>query len=578
MFNLLIIKTLQNIRWKDRINAENNTEIGVYLQRLLIFLMLLTGITTIHGQQLDQIGKKDGIKVSGGVSADQVYRENSYSGGSPWSTVATGRLSTSVYGLSIPLSFTWSNENWTYTQPFNQFSLSPSYKWATLHLGWSSMSFSPYGLSGHSFAGVGVEVSPGDKFSMSVMHGRLQKALAGDTIKGYDPAYRRKGTGIKGAFNFDRGEVSLSVFYGLDDTHKPVENIDSLGITPKENIVLTSHVNYRITDNLTVNADLGLSSLSDDRRYSRATERGGIATSRYHAVKTSLNYNTAIGSLGGTVEYVEPGYESLGAYYMVNDFIHYTINVATSLFRGRVTAAASGGIRQNNLDKKSDSDTRDVVTNVTLGFSPSERLSFNLTYSNFANYTHVQTLFDEVEAQTQYELMDTLRFTQISENAGLSANWNISQSESQSQSLMLNLNVQQASQSQTDEPENTNTTFISASSGYQWSVKPRNLSLGLNANYSRNETPDQVGEIMGPVLTVRKSFFEKTLQSSFSASWNSTYTDGNASGNVLSTRLGESYTLKKKHRFALSGTYNYRHRESGDKQYYTISLRCSYSF
>lgn len=545
---------------------------------LFILIMLLTGAANIESQQLDQIGKKDGVKVNGGISVDQVYRENSYNTGNPWSLVATGRLNTSLYGFSVPLSFTWSNERWTYTQPFNQFSISPSYKWVTLHLGWSSMNFSPYSLSGHSFAGVGVEVNPGDKFRISAMHGRLQKELEGDSVRGYDPAYRRMGSGIKGAYSFDKGEVSLSALYAADDQHKPVDYIDSLGITPKENVVVTTHLNYQLLRNLSVIADVGISSLSDDNCYSKATELDGVATSRYHAVKTSLNYNTSIGSIGGTYEYVEPGYQSLGAYYTVNDFVHYTLDVATSLFQGRLTAAASGGIRENNLDNRSDSDTRDVVSNIVLGFSPSDRLMFNLTYSNFSTYTHVQTLFDEVEAQTEYELMDTLRFTQISENANLSANWKMKDSDSQSHALMLNLGWQQASQSQSDVPENTNTTFISANSGYQWALKTADLSMGLNTNYSRNETQAQVNEIMGPVLSVRKSFFEKKLQSSLSGSWNGTYVDSNHTGSVVTARLGQSYTLKKKHRFALSGSYNYRQRQSGDKQYYTISLRYSYNF
>jgi len=541
--------------------------------------MILTGTTYGGAQQIDRIGEDGGLKTSGGVTIDQVYRQNAYHKGKPWSVVATGRLNASIYGMSVPLSFTWSNERWTYTQPFNQFSISPSYKWATLHLGWASMNFSPYSLSGHSFAGVGVEVQPGDKFRLKAMHGRLKKALEGDTVKGYDPAYRRTGSGLQGSYSFDRGEVGMSLFHAADDTQKPVDYIDSLGITPKENIVLTSHLNYRLTDHFTLVADLGLSNLSRDRRESGAARRNGRATYRYHAAKTSLTYNASIGSVGGSVEYVEPGYETLGAYYTVNDLVHYTLNVATSLFEGRVTAAASSGIRKNNLDGKSDSQSRDVVSNINIGFNPSEKLAFNLTYSNFTNYTHVQTLFDEVEAQTEYELMDTLRFTQISENANLSANWRMNDSESSSHSLMFNLGLQKASQSQSDVPDHTNSNFVNASSGYQWNVSSKEFSLGLNANYSRNETENAVNEMMGPVFQIRKSFFDKTLKNAFSASWNGTYTEGNKSGSVLSARLNHSYTLREKHRFSLSGSYKARQtRDNEDREYFTISLRYSFNF
>lgn len=550
------------------------------MQKQILFSLLMITILSHKGmaQQLDKIGEEGALRTSGGVSVDQVYRENAFSRGDPWSLVATGRLNTSIYGLSVPLSFTWSNERWTYTQPFNRFSLSPSYKWATLHLGWVSMNFSPYSLSGHSFAGVGVEVDPGENFRLSAMHGRLQKALEGDSTNGHDPMYRRTGSGVKGAYSFDRGEINISLFHGVDDTQKPIGNIDSLGITPMENVVVGAGLNYRLTEKLALVTELGVSNMSKDRRYSSVADLDDSRTFRYHAAKTSLTYNASIGSLGGTVEYVEPGYETLGAYYTVNDFIHYTLNAATSLLNGRITIAGSGGIRENNLDKNSDSETKDVVTNMSIGFNPTDRCMFNLSYSNFSNYTHVRTLFDEVEAQTEYELMDTLRFTQISENANLSANWRVSESETASHSLMFNLGWQEASQSQSDVPDHTNTTFVSASTGYQWTLSPQNISLGLNGNYSRNQTPDQVNEIAGPVAQFRKSFFDKSMQTSLSTSWNGTYTDGRASGSVLTTRLSNSYTLKKKHRFALSGAYNYRERDSDTRQYFTVSLRYSYNF
>lgn len=550
------------------------------MQKQILFFLLMITIFSHSGmtQQLDKIGEEGALRTSGGISVDQVYRENAFSRGNPWSLVATGRLNASLYGLSVPLSFSWSNERWTYTQPFNRFSISPSYKWATLHLGWSSMNFSPYSLSGHSFAGVGVEVAPGENFRLSAMHGRLQKAMEGDSTHGHDPMYRRTGSGVKGTCSFDRGEVSISIFHGVDDTRKPVEYIDSLDIKPMENVVITTGLNHRLTENLAMVTELGVSLMSNDRRHNSVADLDDSETFRYHAAKTSLTYNASIGSLGGTVEYVEPGYETLGAYYTVNDFIHYTLNAATSLFNGRVTVAGSGGIRENNLDKNSDSETKDVVTNLSIGFNPADRCMFNFSYSNFSNYTHVQTLFDEVEAQTEYELMDTLRFTQISENASLSANWRISESETATHSLMFNLGWQQASQSQSDVPDHTNTTFVNASTGYQWTLSPENISLALNGNYSRNHTPGVVNEIMGPVLQFRKSFFDKTLQTSLSTSWNGTYTDGHSSGSVLTTRLSNSYTLKKKHRFALSGSYNHRERNNDTRKYYTVSLRYSYSF
>ncbi|TAJ12603.1 hypothetical protein DMA11_11955 [Marinilabiliaceae bacterium JC017] len=544
----------------------------------LLVIVFLWAVEGVNGQQLDQVGKKGGIKVNGGVNVNQVFRDNVGTGVDPYSIVLSGQLSTSLYGMSIPLSFTWSNSQWTYTQPFNQFSLSPSYKWATLHLGWSSMSFSPYSLSGHTFSGAGVELNPGDKFSFSAMYGRLRKELKGDTIHGYDPQYKRMGTGMKGEYRFKFGEVGMHVFYGGDDTRKPVEQIDSLGITPMENMVLGTTFTLRPYQRLSVRGEFNVSSLSHDRRISRATDWNGPATFRYHAAKSDIAWNTSLGSIGAGMEYVEPGYNTLGAYYTVNDFVNYTVNLATVMLQGRINLAANVGIRETNLDNQSDTDQQDVVKNINIGFTPGEKLNFNLSYSNFYNYTFVRTLFEETNAHTEYELMDTVKFTQINENISLSGNWRLKETEQVKHNLNANINWQQATQNQSDTPENADSRFINASGGYMWSRPKQGFSAGLNMNYSRNKASEVLGEAYGPMLFVRKSMFDKTWRNSLSVSWNGTYQDGVSTGNVMTARLGSNYAFKKKHLFNLSVAYSHRKRNGSGEGYLTATLGYSYSF
>lgn len=122
----------------------------------------------------------------------------------PYSYFLSGNLNFDLYGWSVPLSFTYSNQNLGYQQPFNQYGIHPTYKWATLHLGYSSMNFSPYTLSGHVFKGIGVELRPEGKFSYSAMYGRLQRAVELDTLidlsdtqQSAQPAFRRMGYGFK---------------------------------------------------------------------------------------------------------------------------------------------------------------------------------------------------------------------------------------------------------------------------------------------------------------------------------------------------------------------------------------------
>ena len=546
------------------------------IRYLTLILVLIAN--SLLAQQLDQIGKKGGVKINGGLNVNQVYRSNTSLGTDPYSMVVSGQLGLSLYGLSAPLSFTWSNSQFTSTQPFNQFTLSPSYKWATLHMGWSSMSFSPYSLSGHSFAGVGVDLSPGEKIKISSMYGRLRKELRGDSLMGIKPQYRRIGTGFKSSYKLEKGEVGLHVFYANDDTHHALGSIDSLGIAPMENLVVGTSFLLRPTQSLSIQTELSNSIVSSDRRISRVSDLDGAATNNYWALKSDINMRLSLGSIGFGIEYVEPGYQSLGAYYTVNDFVNYTINLATALLNGRVNLGANIGVRENNLSKESDTDQKDIIQNISLGFSPNEKLNFNLNYSNFYNYTHIQTIFEEETVHTQYELLDTLTFTQINQNFNLAASWKIKDSEDSKQSLNFNINIQKSTQDQSDTPDKSDSKFINASLGYMWSQPQKKFSMGLNANYSRNEAAQSLGESLGPVLSLRKSFWEKKMTTRFSVSWNGTFTDGNSTGNVLTSRLGTNYTFKKKHRFNLNLAYTQSERNSHSNNYITASLGYSYSF
>jgi len=534
--------------------------------------------SNLLGQQLDQIGKKGGLKLNGGLNVNQLYRTNSSPGIDPYSMVVSGQLGLSLYGLSAPLSFTWSNSEFTSTQPFNQFSLSPSYKWATLHMGWSSMSFSPYSLSGHTFAGVGVDLEPSEQLKVSAMYGRLRKELYGDTELGLDPEYKRMGTGVKTSWQMELGEVGLHVFYAADETEHANIDINNLGITPMENMVVGTFFSLRPIESLSVRSEISNSSISSDKRISKATDLNGAATINKWAIKSDIAYRLPIGSLGLGVEYVEPGYQSLGAYYMVNDFVNYTVNFATALLKGKVNFAANIGVRENNLSNESDTDQKDNIQNVNIGFTPNEKLSFNLNYSNFYNYTHIQTIFEEENAHTQYDLLDTLTFTQINQNISLSANWKIKESETSKQSFTSNINFQKSTQEQSDTPDKSDSKFINASLGYMWSLPKQNFSWGLNSNYSRNEAAESLIEFIGPVISARKSFFEKKVQSRISVSWNGTYTDGQSTGNVITTRLGTNYTLKKKHRFNFNLAYTQNKRKQRSNTYTTLNLGYSCSF
>src|SRR6478736_8024919 len=164
----------------------------------LSLLFFVSSVTISAAQSLDNLAEKDPVKINGGLSLSQIgYTANGIENRrDPYSYFLTGNVNLSIYGWSIPFSFALSNQNRSFQQPFNQFGLHPTYKWATAHVGYANMTFSPYTLSGHIFRGIGVDLSPG-KFHFAAMYGNLQRAVPWDSINSRKAAFRRDGFGIK---------------------------------------------------------------------------------------------------------------------------------------------------------------------------------------------------------------------------------------------------------------------------------------------------------------------------------------------------------------------------------------------
>ena len=127
----------------------------------------------------------------------------------------------------MPLSATYSQQETTFLQPFNQLGFSPTYKGVTLHGGFRNLNYSSLTLGGHTFLGAGADVViPMKKgpfnYKVSAMYGRLRRAVnpIEAELNSVDPAYKRMGygasLGVIGREN-SRNFLDLILFRGYDD-------------------------------------------------------------------------------------------------------------------------------------------------------------------------------------------------------------------------------------------------------------------------------------------------------------------------------------------------------------------------
>ncbi len=560
----------------------------------LVLVFSATGI--LNAQNLETIGKEKPIKISGGASVSQIfYGVNGIeSRRQPYSYFASGSVNFSLYGWNVPLSFSLSNQNVSFQQPFNQFSLNPTYKWVTAHLGFTSMTFSPYTLSGHLFNGVGVDLTPTSKLKVSALYGRFLKGVEADTSNAAaQPAYQRMCYGVKVYYGDSKNFANVIVFSAKDQLNSISPIPDSLGVLPEDNLVISIGGGKTIIKNLTLQAELATSAITRDLRATEAAHDHPLAkmnflytprisSAYYNALKGSLAYQFSNYAIGLGYERIDPQYRTLGAYFFNNDLENITINAATALAQGKVNVAANVGRQRDNLDKSKISTMERSVGALNVAFAPSQRLNMSLSYSNFQSFTNIRSQFVDINQLTPFDNLDTLNFTQISQNATVNAMYMFGANENKKQSLSVNLVMQDAADKQGEVTQNSGVQFYNMNAAYSVNLVPSQTTLSTSFNASINSGADIDSKTLGPSLSASRTFFEKKLRTNLSLSANNSYTNNRLLSTIMNARVSGTISVQKKHNINVSMVVVNRNNriEGGAKSFteFTGTVGYSYSF
>ncbi len=561
-----------------------------YLYPLVLFV-LLSG--AVRAQDLSQTGKGQAVKVNGGVSTNTMF----YAGDGqrdPFSYYLNGNLNLSVYGINAPFSFSYSNRDFGYSQPFNfnRLSLHPSYKWVKTHIGDISMSFSPYTLNGYQFTGGGVELTPPGAFKISALYGRFLKPVefeAGN--ENLIPSFARLGYGVKTSYEKEKFTVGLIVFRASDRQNSIItDSIPAdIGLSPQENLVISLSTAIELFSNAHLSVEYATSALTrdmnaetddDSRSWMSVLCNQKSSTDYYNALKAALNYTIGTSALGLAYERIDPGYQTLGAYYFNNDLENITANIAQTMFKGKLALQLSAGLQRDDLENTNASKMKRLVTSLNATYKASERLNLAASYSNFQSYTHIKDQFDYINANSPYENLDTLNFTQLSQSATVNLSYQLGNSKENPKNLMLALSVQDAADKNGDVVfEGNSSQFCNGNLAYSQSLKAQNLSFSAGFNSSYNTIGLYNTLTLGPTLGLNKSFFERKLTSRLSTSYNHSSSNGERQSSVVNLRLGGTYSPAQKHNFNLNLMYQYRNQVStGAGNNLTAMLGYSYSF
>jgi hypothetical protein len=526
---------------------------------ILLFTIIVLATIEGHAQNLEEISLKKGAKITGSFNMNTVgytawgipQRRD------PFNWFLTGNLNFTLFGYAAPFSFSYSNANSSFSQPFNQFKFAPQYKWIKTYVGNTSMTFSPYTLAGHMFFGGGVELTPA-KWRIALMYGRLNKAVPfdlSDSLQYNKAAFERIGYGLKVGYESNGEAITFNIFSAKDDPYSIPFVISENKITPKQNIAMGLALRKKLSSKIFVNLEYSVSVLNTNTLGN--TERDTVSLKATHNLlqgllpenSTTRSFDAFSGGIGYQgkqysvqlkYERIAPEYQTLGAYYFNNDMRNITVVTNMRLLNNKITLGTNIGVQENNLDRSRTATTSRTVGAATIQYAPTEKWSISGNYSNFLSYTKNRSLADPFYKNN----LDTLNFYQVSQTTSATIIKSLGTKE-KPQSLMVTVSYQRADNKAASEKDAQLSDFLNGNTSYSYSIPAHQLTLAIAANMYSNNAAGVNTTFWGPSINTTKIFFDKTLRCSYSTSYNQT-TGNTPSSPVWNNQVSFSYVPKQK--------------------------------
>lgn len=547
-------------------------------------------------QQLDDFSFKKGLTAHGGLTFSNEF----YSGSDslvrrdPYAFFLNGNLNMNLWGISLPFSFSYSNTQISYTQPFNKFKLDPSYKWVHLLVGTNTMEMSPYTLSDHEFTGVGVELTPG-KWKIAGMYGRLNKAVEYDPmVNNYNTvAFKRYGYAGMVGYNHEKGEYKVTFFHGEDDQNSLHNYIPAeCALTPEKNTAVSASIMQRFLKYFFVKGEYAFtlfnSNICTDEGVEVQTNsfadrifRKRISDKYADAINAALGYQGKYWGLSFNFERITPYYSTLGGYYFNNDLMNFTLAPNVKLLNGKLNLSGNFGVQYNNLDDDKQETTRRLVYSANIAYNSGKAFNTSLSFSNFSTFTKVRP--------TSYPYMtnslDSLNFYQLSRSISSSSSLTFG-SETLKDVLSLTLSYQCANML-TEEKLTSYSDYYASNLSFNQQVTPWKMSWSCFGNFNYCDATGMENIYFGPGLLISKPFFKDALTTSLSCAYNLNRVLGQGHGSLLNTSLSAAYSIKAAnpklgtHSFTLNSGYTrfLGAMANGDNQYEfltTLAYRVSF--
>ncbi|WP_461068773.1 hypothetical protein [Spirosoma horti] len=552
--------------------------------RILLFFYGFWLICSAQAQTNPPTGKASPVKVSGGLNAYAGFYTASgiAARNQPSPFGVSGSVTVALPGgISLPFSAVLGNQGSSFRQPFNQFGVSPTYKWATVHAGYRNVSFSPFTLAGHTFLGGGVELNPG-KLRLGAVYGRFNKAISTNLAEpDIIPAYGRTGYAVKVGYGKPANYVDLIMLRAKDDSTSIVSAPQSVSqtVTPAENLVVGLTTRLLIVKHITVELDGAVSAYTRDVRSSLVSAEGSnpvtrffgrlitprLATQLTQATQAAVGYRVQNAGIKLQYKRIDPNFQTMGAYYFQSDIESYAIAPNLTLMDGKLRLSGSYGIQYDNLANNKSARTGRKIGSLVVSYNPATAFGIDVQLSNYG-----------ISQQAGFRpLIDTIRLAQNNLSATVNTRYTL-QKEDVLQVFTLTTTYQKLSDLNANTASQTENNNINLNLGYFYQQTTTGWGFNGMLSYTQTQLPIAVGDtnrtvrFFGPTLGATQSFFEKKLTTSANASYLVNQQAG-ITGKVMTVSVSGGYQVAK--RQTLTVSLNYLNSNTGIQEQTFNELR-----
>jgi hypothetical protein len=550
---------------------------------LLIFLSQVS-----LSQNIENLTEQEAVRIDGSINMRlQFYgSDKTNPSRSPFMWYLQGSPVLTIYGVTMPFSFRLSEQQREFRQPFNQFGVSPFYKWMKLHLGYSSLNWSNYALAGHSISGAGTVLTPGN-FKVGIVTGRLLKPIKyldhPEHAPVQTPAYRRMGTAFTLGYGNEKNNLNIVILKAKDDSTS-VDGIPlSYQLTPDENLVVSVASKQTIAKNFLFEFELAQSLYTKDLRTELSDSTEGfmaktfsslfdsrVTTTSDNAFRTSFGYQSDLLGLMMKYERVEPDFRSMGAYYFLTDVENITIEPSVKIIKKMLTVGGSFGSQIDNLNKDKNLQTRRTIGSVRANFVPIPQYNLSVFYSTYG-----------LAQESGLLSIDTLRQNEIAQATnqyGFTQSLNL-MGEKWGHNVMTNFNAQRLKDKNENTAHYSEYSTIIFMGGYFLNYMPIGTNASLSYVYTKFLQDTLSSTVAGPSIGLGKSFMKNKLNAGFTLTSMDNLSQQESIGKINTTTIQIGYTPVRKHRFALR-YYNHNNKGKSESQisYFENKLDFDYTF